>query len=267
MATRLRRQVVLRDLRTRWVGRTLRYRLRTTSTMDDARAAARRGAVAGTVIIAEEQTAGRGTGERSWVAPAADNLYCTIIVRPTAQQLPKLSIVAAVAVANAVEQVTGLYPRIKWPNDLQFHGKKFAGILVESEWQGDRPHVALVGIGLNVNFDPAAYAAIDQPATSLALERGRPLPREPLLAALLTAFERAFEGATSPALLRGWRARLETLGRPITLTNPAGQTLQGTAEDVTEDGALLVRLTTGELRAFAAGEVSSRRPTSAPAAP
>jgi len=264
MTTRLRRTLLNRHSPARWLGRQLVYKIRTGSTMDDARALALQGAPSGVVVFAEEQTAGRGTRGRTWVSPAGQNLYFTILVRPSVLQLQRLSLIAPVAIANAVEQVFGLYPRIKWPNDLHLKGKKFVGILIESEWHGDQPAFALVGIGVNVNFDPAPYAAqIDRPATSLAIEQGRPIAREPLLATIFASFERAYEGASHPALFRGWRLRQEILGRPVTLTgSPAirdpGGVIHGTAEDVDQDGALLVRLPSGELRRFHAGEVSLR---------
>ena len=265
MTTRLRRALVDRHSPARWLGRELVYKIRTGSTMDDARALALQGAPSGVVVFAEEQTAGRGTHGRTWVSPAGQNLYFTILLlRPSVPQLQRLSIITPVAIASAVEQVLGLYPRIKWPNDLQLKGKKFAGILIEGEWHGDQPAFALVGVGVNVNFDPAPYAAqIDRPATSLAIEKGRPVAREPLLATIFASFEHAYEGAVHPALFRGWRARQEILGRTVTLSgSPAirepGGAIEGTAEDVDEDGALLVRLPSGELRRFHAGEVSLR---------
>ncbi len=263
MSSRLRRTLLEQRSTARWLGREFVYKLRTGSTMDDARALAREGAAHGAVVFAEEQTAGRGTRGRSWVSPSGQNLYFTIVLRPSAAQLQRLSLITPVAIANAVEQTLGLYPRIKWPNDLQLKGKKFAGILIEGEWNGDRPAFALVGVGVNVNFDPAAHAQLDRPATSLAIEKGRPLPREPLLAAIFASFERAFDGAAHPAIFRGWRSRQALLGRPVTVSgSPAirepGGVIQGTAEDVDEDGALLVRLPGGDLRRFHAGEVSLR---------
>ncbi|MDE2640721.1 MAG: biotin--[acetyl-CoA-carboxylase] ligase [Chloroflexota bacterium] len=263
VSPRLRRKLLDQRAVARWVGREFVYRLRTGSTMDDARALARDGAAGGAVVFAEEQTAGRGTRGRSWVSPAGQNLYFTIVLRPSVAQIQRLSLITPVAIANAVEQTLGLYPRIKWPNDLQLGGKKFAGILIEGEWTGDRPAFALVGVGVNVNFEPMAHAQLDRPATSLAIEKGRPLAREPLMAAIFASFERAFEGAEHPALFRGWRSRQALLGRPVTLSGSAairepGGIIEGTAEDVAEDGALLVRLPGGDLRRFQAGEVSLR---------
>jgi len=264
MPARLRRKSLDDASPARWLGRELVYKVRTASTMDDARSLAENGAPSGTVVFAEEQTAGRGTRGRTWVSPAGQNLYFTIVLRPDTTQLQKLSLITPVAIANAVEQVLGLYPRIKWPNDLHLKGKKFAGILIEGEWAGDTPAFALVGVGVNVNFDPAPHAAqIDRPATSLAIENGRPVAREPLLATIFASFERAFEGAAHPALFHGWRARQEILGRSVTLSGSAairelGGAIEGVAEDVDESGALLVRLADRELRRFHAGEVTLR---------
>jgi BirA family biotin operon repressor/biotin-[acetyl-CoA-carboxylase] ligase len=279
MPNRLRPKILEDRSRARWLGREFVHKVRTGSTMDDARARAVQGADSGLVVFAEEQTAGRGTRGRSWVSPAGQNLYFTILLRPTTTQLQRLSLITPVAIANAVEQVVGLYPRIKWPNDLRLKGKKFAGILIEAEWNGASPEFALVGVGVNVNFDPAPHAAqIVAPATSLSLEKGRPIPREPLLAAIFASFERAYEGAEHPALFHGWRLRQELLGRPVTLTttpaapratngSPLAETaaegtvdrrIDGIAEDVGRDGALLVRLPSGELRRFHAGEATLR---------
>ena len=256
MASRLRRSMVEEALRTRSVGRTLVVHARTESTMDDARTLAQAGTASGTVVVAEEQTGGRGTRGRSWVSPPHDNLYFTIVVRPRSEQMARLSMVTPVAVANAVEQVVGLYPRIKWPNDLLLRGRKFAGILIESEWSGDRPQFALIGVGINVNSHPdLSGTESNRQATSLAAERGRPQAREPLLAAVLSSFERAYAGAESAALFEGWRSRLVTLGRPVTLRAHDGASVEGVAEDVREDGSLVVRTSSGEVREFSAAEV------------
>lgn len=189
---RLRADAVAAALRTREIGRSLRCLRVTDSTMLDARRLAEQGCPHGTVVAADEQTAGRGTKGRSWVSPPGQSIHATLVVRPSAEQMKRLSIVAPVAVAQAVEETTNLSPRIKWPNDVEFDRRKFGGILIEGEWRADGPAWALVGIGVNVNFDPAPHAAqIDRPATSLMLELGRELPREPVLAALLNAFEAA----------------------------------------------------------------------------
>ena len=158
-------------LRTTAIGRDLHYLRVTNSTMDDARRLAEADCPHGATVVADEQTAGRGTKGRSWVSPPGQSIHTTLVVRPSAEQMRRLSIVTPVAVAQAVEQVSGLRPRLKWPNDVEINRHKFGGILIEGEWRSDGPTYALIGIGVNVNFDPAPHAAqIDRPATSLMIE-------------------------------------------------------------------------------------------------
>ena len=228
--------------------------------MDDGRKAVLSGASTGTLILAEEQRAGRGTKGRTWVSPPGENLYATAILRPTAAKLQRLSMLTAVAIATAVEQLYGLFPRIKWPNDLQIDGKKFAGILIEAEWEGARPAYALLGIGVDVNFDPAPYAQeLTQPVTSLAIERGRAVLREPLLSALCNALERAYDGAESDTLFKGWYSRLDSLGCSLRLQTSHGL-IEGLVEDVGKDGALLLRVEPGTLLRVTAAEVIDSAP-------
>ena len=257
---RLRADAVAAALRTREIGRSLRCLRVTDSTMLDARRLAEQGCPHGTVVAADEQTAGRGTKGRSWVSPPGQSIHATLVVRPSAEQMKRLSIVAPVAVAQAVEETTNLSPRIKWPNDVEFDRRKFGGILIEGEWRADGPAWALVGIGVNVNFDPAPHAAqIDRPATSLMLELGRELPREPVLAALLNAFEAAYDDAGSEAVFEAWRSRLDTLGRSVRIVAPnGGLIVAGTAENASFDGALIVRDADGQAHMITAGEVSLR---------
>ena len=253
-------KAVQAGLRTRWLGRELTYKRCTTTTMDDGRKAVLSGASTGTLILAEEQRAGRGTKGRAWVSPPGENLHATVVLRPTAAKLQRLSMLTAVAIANAVEQLYGLFPRIKWPNDLQIDGKKFAGILIEAEWEGSRPTYALLGIGVDVNFDPSPYAQeLAQPVTSLAIERGRVVLREPLLSALCNALERAYDGAESDTLFKGWYSRLDSLGRSLRLQTNHGL-IEGLAEGVGKDGALLLRVEPGTLLRVTAAEVIDYAP-------
>ena len=177
-------------LTTSQIGQQLHYLVQTTSTMDDARRLAEAGAPHGTVVVADEQTAGRGTKGRIWVSPPGQSIHTTLIVRPDIEQLKRLSIVSPVAATDAVRETTPLEPTIKWPNDIQMEHRKMGGILIEAEWRDGKPSYALIGIGLNVNFDPAPWATqIDRPATSLMIELDARQQREPVFAALLNAFE------------------------------------------------------------------------------
>ncbi|HEV8573976.1 MAG TPA: biotin--[acetyl-CoA-carboxylase] ligase, partial [Dehalococcoidia bacterium] len=194
-------------LTTRVVGRRFLYLTSTGSTMDVARAEAEAGAPHGTAVLAEEQTKGRGRFDRVWVSPAGKNLYLTLIMRPSLERLRSLSIVSSLAVALAVEDVTDLTPRIKWPNDVLINGRKLCGILVESETSGSSVEYALVGPGINVNFDVSQAPEIAQIATSVKLEIGRETSREDLLAALLNRFEQLYDAAEGDVVQQQWRSR------------------------------------------------------------
>lgn len=246
-------------LRTRGIGRELHYARATTSTMDDARRLARNGCAHGAVAVADEQTAGRGTKGRTWVSPPGESIHATLILRPDAPRMQRLSIIAAVAAARAIEACTPLRAELKWPNDVELGGRKTGGILIEADWGGSGPRFALAGIGINVNFDPAPHAAlIDRPATSLMAELGRRQSREAVLAALLNEFEDAYERWNETGAFRAWRERLSTLGRQVEIHGPAGPLASGTAEDVEPDGALLIRRADGGLDRIVAGEVTLR---------
>ena len=255
MANLLDRALVERRLRTRYLGRNLLYLDTTSSTQDVARAEAERGGPVGTAVLAEEQTAGRGRLGRAWVSPAGKNIYVTLVMRPPAPKLRVLSIVSPLAIAEVLEGI-GLTPRLKWPNDVLVGGRKIAGILIETELSGDAVKYALVGIGLNVNFDVEATPEIADIATSVRRELGRDASREELLAALLNAFEARYEQALEgEAVFQAWRSRLETLGRRVRAT--LGERVEeGVAEDVDAEGNLLVRRDDGSLAVVEAGDVT-----------
>ncbi len=165
------------------------------STQDLARVEAAEGALEGTVVVAEEQIAGRGRLGRSWVSPPGANLYVTLVLRPSRERMRVLSMVVPLAVSQAVEDTTGLSPRIKWPNDLLVEGRKLAGVLIDTEISGQTLQYALVGVGLNVNLDALAVPEISTIATSLRQHLGREISREEVLAAFLNRFEKLYVGS------------------------------------------------------------------------
>ncbi len=250
-------------LRTRRFGRRLVYRETLSSTMDLAAEEARAGAPEGTAIVAGRQTKGRGRFQRAWVSPPGENIYLSLVLRPALGHLPRLGIVAALAVVRAVERQPGLRATIKWPNDVELHGRKLAGILIDSTLRPGGVDYAIAGIGLNVNLDPSQHPEIATIATSLAQAAGRPLDPAPVLQALLEEFEALYERPDLPGLLPEYRQRLNTLGKRVRVTWPgdrADKSLdeQGVAEDVDEDGALVLRRDDGSLVKLPAGEVSLR---------
>lgn len=256
MSERLDLVTVEERLSTAYLGRNVRYLPRVASTQDIARAEAEGGVPEGTAVLAEEQTSGRGRLGRPWLSPAGKNIYVTLILRPPAWRLRSLSIVAPLAVAEALEGAAGLASRVKWPNDVLVGGRKIAGILIETELAGEGVNYALVGVGLNVNLDVAAAPEIAEIATSVRRELSREVSREELLAALLNAFERRYEeAAASDAAFLAWRSRLDTLGRRVRAT--LGERVEeGVAEDVDAEGSLLLRRDDGSLATVEAGDVT-----------
>ena len=265
-------------LSTRVFGCRLVYLSSTRSTNDVAKGTAAQGAPEGTVILAEEQSAGRGRLGRRWLAPPGTCILCSILFRPDLPptQAQRLTMLCSLAAADAIAQVAGLQVSIKWPNDLvvkspisnlqspipTLHSpswKKLAGVLTETGLTGERLDFAVVGIGINVNVEPEVLPTLAPDATSILAETGRPVDRVALLAALLGGVERrygALQAGVSPH--REWAARLATLGQPVEVTTSEGA-LRGVAESVNEDGALVLRTPGGALRRLLAGDVTLAR--------
>ena len=170
------------------LGRPLMYQPVTGSTNDDALLAARSGAPHGSVFVADEQTAGRGRRGHTWLATPGESLLFSVLLRPSfaLAQTSALTLAIGLALRDAVAPLISSAPELKWPNDLLVSGKKLAGVLVESQLQGDQLQSVVVGVGLNVSTRefPAEIAAT---ATSLALLGATRLDRESLLFDLLEA--------------------------------------------------------------------------------
>ncbi len=167
--------------------------------------------------------------------------------------MPAIPMLLAIAVAEGIERTAGLPADLKWPNDVLVHQHKVAGLLCEAAAE-----YAVLGFGINVNFDPANIPDLPAAASSLAREAGRALPRLEVLAEVLTALENhylALPGDGFEPLFAAWRDRLITLGRRVTVTTADGQ-WGGLAVDVDRDGALIVQRDGGRLERLLAGEVS-----------
>jgi BirA family biotin operon repressor/biotin-[acetyl-CoA-carboxylase] ligase len=253
--------LALDGLETEFAGRNLVYRPEIGSTNDEARRLARAGAPEGTLVVADHQTSGRGRLERRWEAPAGSSLLMSLVFRPhlAVHQVQRLTMICGLAAVDAIEVETGLRVGLKWPNDLVIGGAKLGGILTEIDLDGDRVDHAVVGIGLNVNLDPGQLPEdLLMAATSLSHVLGREVARLPLLRALLQAIEvryRALEAGQLPQA--EWAERLVTLGQWVAVS-AMGSCVEGVAEGVDDDGALLVRLGDGRLEKVLAGDVSIR---------
>ena len=251
------------NLKTDYVGRRFIYRPSTESTMEDARHMLERWRVGhGAIILAETQTAGRGRAGRTWVSPPDVNLHFTLMLLPPVKGLRPLPFVTPLAVALAVEEVAAkhrapLHVDLKWPNDILVGGRKLGGVLIETTTNGDGVTVALVGLGLNVNIDVAAYPEIAGIATSVKEATGVEVPREEVLAAFCNHFEALYEDAMAgdDVPFYSWRDRLVTLGQHVVATGTGG-VVRGKAVAVQEDGALLIQQAGGRRVRVEAGDVT-----------
>jgi BirA family biotin operon repressor/biotin-[acetyl-CoA-carboxylase] ligase len=234
----------------------------TGSTNADLLARAQQGEPEGAVLAAEEQRAGRGRMGRTWTAPPRAALTFSLLLKPAVPPARRgwLPLLAGVAVAAAVTQVTGVETRLKWPNDLLAADAKLAGILAEAA--GD---AVVVGIGLNVSTEPGEFPAPRPgalPATSLRAAGAAAPNREDILLAILEGFERWYrawqqaDGHPDRSGLRPEYTRLSaTIGRTVRAELPGAQALSGPAVGVDSDGRLLVLLSSGSEVAVAAGDV------------
>lgn len=226
------------------------------STSDEAKRLARQGAAHGTVVWAREQTAGRGRAGRNWASPPG-NLYLSIILRPglAPAAMPELGFVAAVALAEAVVQCTGLEPQCKWPNDLLIDGAKTAGLLLETETAGDgRVDWAVLGIGVNVESHPTDTP---YPATDLAAAAGRKVDLRGLLDAVLARLAirfAAWQRDGFAAIRSAWIARARGIGERIVVRLPQSE-VSGRFIDLDPQGRLVLALDDGAQRSISAGEV------------
>jgi len=248
---------ITNNLGTRFIGQRVIYYPRLKSTMDVARREAQQGAIEGTVIIAEEQTAGRGRIKRAWLSPQG-SIALSIILYPEVGYLSSLIMVASLAVVHCIEKVTGLKSQIKWPNDVLINGKKVCGILIESEVKGNRADYAIIGIGINVNLKPSDFPEILLNATSLSHELGRDISQLDMIRCLLAEIERLYLALPSGDwVYQEWRDNLVTLGKKIHVSSDE-TTYEGIAESVASDGSLLLRQPDGSLIKIVTGDVTLR---------
>jgi BirA family biotin operon repressor/biotin-[acetyl-CoA-carboxylase] ligase len=240
----------------------------TGSTNADLVAAAHDGAADRTVLVAEQQTAGRGRRARTWVSPAGSGVYLSVLIRPTtvpAAKLGTLSMVAGLALMHAARETAEVDAVLKWPNDLLVGTEraKAAGVLSEVVTDGTA-HAAVVGVGFNVTAlpDGAEPGPGGLPAGSFAQVGAKVTDRTELTASFLRAFVeleaawRLLDGDVARCgVLTGYRESCGTIGQRVRAELPGGSALTGTAVDIDEDGQLLLKLDDGTPKAISAGDV------------
>ena len=240
----------------------------TTSTMDVARDLVEEThelkTLDGTVIIADEQTKGRGRFGRSWDSGHGEDILASVILCPRLAITGELTTIAALAAAMTVDELTTRSSAIKWPNDVLIDGKKICGVIAESATTGSS-FVGVIGIGLNVNrlADDRVLQEYDATSVREVLRLETQVDRRSAVRVLLANLNELYD-----ALVRGesimpeWRDRLSVLNSYVEVTmasdQKVGETVSGIAEDVDEFGRLLIRESSGNLRAVAAGEVTMR---------
>ncbi|MEK6742756.1 MAG: biotin--[acetyl-CoA-carboxylase] ligase [Nitrospirota bacterium] len=250
---------VMQGLGTRTIGKEVLHFAEVASTNTVAMDLAQKGAVDGTVVIAETQTGGKGRLGRSWSSPAG-NLYVSVILRPSVpiSKAPLITLVGAVAVASGLRRQCGVPAGIKWPNDILLSGKKVSGLLTEMSAEPDRIRHIVLGIGVNVNMDGRALPPdIRRMATTLAAATGKPMDRTALLRTLLVEldlwYHRFLTGDTE--VVAAWKELNVTLGHRVAVDGGSVK-LEGLARGVDAEGRLILKLDDGTLRQVAAGDVT-----------
>lgn len=232
------------------LGRPLYFFTSIGSTNDYAKELAEQGAPHGTLIVADEQTAGRGRAGKSWSTPASTALALSLLVRNEGvkpEGVASLNGVGALSVAQAIEALGGQVG-IKWPNDVLVQGKKVAGILVETAWEQDRLAYGVIGIGVNVHRGSAPPAdVVEVPATDLETVLGRRLNRTALLVDILRATGRWLEDLGTEKLLAAWQARLMYRGQRVSVGSPEGE-IRGELLGLSPEGKLRLRIDGGDVR-------------------
>ena len=217
----------------------------------------------GTVLIAEEQTAGKGRMGRSWVSPKGKGIWMSLILKPTMEpmKVPKLTLIGAAAVYKALENM-GIKAQIKWPNDVLIDGKKICGILTEMSGELNMVNYVIMGIGINVNLDEGDFPEeLKDKATSLKISTGKEINRKELTANILNEFEKLYisfkEKDQMNEVLKICRENSILLGEEVKIIR-GNDVRIGKAIDINENGELLIKFEGDKVESIIAGEVSLR---------
>ncbi|WP_153732238.1 biotin--[acetyl-CoA-carboxylase] ligase [Sporosarcina obsidiansis] len=251
---------IKKHLQTAEYGHTIHYFKTCPTTQTIAHEEAQNGAADGTLIIAEEQTAGKGRLARPWTSNEGRGIWMSLIIRPelAPQQAPQLTLVTAVAIVRAIEEVADIQPVIKWPNDILINGKKVTGILTELQADPDRVKAIILGIGLNANQELADFPEeLQTIATSLRIEKGEKVDRALLVAKILEYVEQYtalyVEKGFAPIKLL-WESYASITGKRIR-ANMVNESVEGIALGISAEGLLELQLEDGTVRGIYSADI------------
>lgn len=221
-----------------------------------------KGAPEGTLVLTEEQTKGMGRMGRSWLSPGYVNLLFSILIYPLIKpdRIFVLTMTLALATIEAIKEMSGLTPKIKWPNDLYVDRRKLAGILAEFFISCGRIEYVILGLGLNVNWDPNEEANVTNPATSILKETGLILSRNDLLVAILRIFEDYYRNVSEGNIddfYRRWNDLSLIMGKVVEVQS-AKERIRGTALRIDKKGTLVIKDSHGKEQKIISGDVSVR---------
>ncbi|WP_373897150.1 biotin--[acetyl-CoA-carboxylase] ligase [Haloimpatiens sp. FM7315] len=260
---RLTAEEVGEGLKTKYMGRNIMYFETIDSTNIKAKKLAAEGVLEGTVVIAEEQTEGKGRLGRSWISPKNKGIWMSLILRPDINPM-KVSMITEVAAAAAVKAIEdmGVKAYIKWPNDIVVENKKLCGILTEMTGEVDKVNYVILGMGINANLDLEDFQSeLRDEATSIKIETGKNIVRKELVAKLLNYFENFYESFVIKGdiekSLEICREKSILLGKEIQVIG-RNEVKKARALDIDNEGRLVVRFDDEKEEAIFSGEVSIR---------
>ena len=249
-------------LDTRWAGQEIAYYSVVDSTNNKAKRMAEEGALHGTLVLADEQTGGRGRRGRGWKTPPKSGIAMTLIIRPKLlpEKASMITLVMGMAVASACRELLGLPAGIKWPNDVVINGRKICGILTEMSAEMDDIHYLVIGSGINVNMEEFPEE-IREVATSLSIQAGHPVNRAEVICCCMKYFERYYETFMETEDLTGlmdaYNGMLVNMDAEVRVLEP-GNEYCGVSMGINSRGELLVKRDKDTVEEVFAGEVSVR---------
>lgn len=255
------KETISNEIHTKWAGKTVHFAKETDSTNEWCKRMSKENTEHGTLAVAEFQSDGKGRLGRKWVAPEGSSIMMSILLRPEfePQYASMLTLVMGLSVAQAVREL-GVEVTIKWPNDVVVSHKKICGILTEMGLQDGKIREVVIGLGINVNLEEIQDDLKDK-ATSLYLETGEKYDRNRLIGLVMEKFEINYEKFVQTCdlsmILDDYNILLANKSQPVRVLDKLAP-YEGVALEIDRDGALLVRVQSGEIRKVCSGEVSVR---------